>query len=149
MNKSNMPVKRGGSREGAGRKPVDEPKEAITIYAFKSDIKAWGGKKTLKEKLTALVGGGMHLKDEAIRRLNPISQEAAIALHNAENPNQFTELITVPESTFDKAKLLARIKELEDGLKNPPKNPIVGLSVWKRVREKELFMLKKQLANDQ
>jgi len=36
----------------------------------------------------------------------------------------------------------ARIAELEKELGNPPKNPAVGLKVWKKVREDELKRLK-------
>jgi len=46
---------------------------------------------------------------------------------------------------IDKKWAVGRIKELEDQLKSPPKNPIVGLSVWKRVRETEIDKLKEQL----
>jgi len=35
-----------------------------------------------------------------------------------------------------------RIAELEKELKNPPKNPAVGIKVWKKVREDELRRLK-------
>ena len=40
------------------------------------------------------------------------------------------------------AETKARIAELEKELKNPPKNPAVGLKMWKKVREDELKRLK-------
>lgn len=51
---------------------------------------------------------------------------------------------TLP-ATIDKKWATGRIKELEDELKSPPKNPLIGLTMWKRVREQEISNLKKQL----
>ena len=40
-----------------------------------------------------------------------------------------------------------RIAEIEAELKKPPKNPLIGLRTWTRVRQEELEKLKKELAN--
>lgn len=64
MSKSIAPKKkRGGPRNGAGRKPVEnkKQKEAVTIYVEKEDIKRHGGKISLKEKLLDVAMGPMYV----------------------------------------------------------------------------------------
>lgn len=41
--------------------------------------------------------------------------------------------------------ILKRIAEVEQELKSPPKNPLIGLKTWIRVRKDELESLRKQL----
>lgn len=40
-----------------------------------------------------------------------------------------------------------RISDIESELKKPPPNPLIGLRMWKQVRETELAKLKKQITN--
>lgn len=46
------------------------------------------------------------------------------------------------EMVWDKGADAARIKVLEDELKNPPKNPQIGMRTWRSIRENELAALK-------
>lgn len=45
----------------------------------------------------------------------------------------------------EKQEIEERIAEIEKELKNPPKNPLIGLSNWIKVRQMEIDKLKKQL----
>lgn len=42
---------KGGKRKGAGRKPVKDKKQVVTLYVRKSKIRHNGGEETLKKKL--------------------------------------------------------------------------------------------------
>jgi len=42
---------KGGKRKGAGRKPVKDKKQVVTLYIRKSKIKAQGGEETLKKNI--------------------------------------------------------------------------------------------------
>ena len=45
-------------------------------------------------------------------------------------------------NTKSKEQILERIKQLEQEIKNPPKNTLVGVKAWMSVRENELKELK-------
>lgn len=47
--------KHGGKRNGSGRKPVVDKKQAVFVYIRKSVIKSNGGKKAVKRKLEAVL----------------------------------------------------------------------------------------------
>lgn len=44
-------IKRGGKREGAGRKPLDNPKKLVSLYIEKTKIFAMGGEEKLKKRI--------------------------------------------------------------------------------------------------
>ena len=46
---------KGGKRKGAGRKPVLDKKQAVTIYVRKSEIKRKGGLNQLKNLLSEII----------------------------------------------------------------------------------------------
>jgi len=49
--------KQGGKREGAGRKPTDNPKKAVTIYVAKKKIYPFGNEEKLKGKIYEFIDG--------------------------------------------------------------------------------------------
>ncbi len=61
-------------------------------------------------------------------------------------PNEnggMTFVETIPKK--DTLEIEQRIKEIQDQLKSPPKNPIIGLRTWIRVRQEEIQKLEKEL----
>lgn len=64
------PKKRGGPRTGAGRKPADELKKAITIYVKESSIERHGGEISLKEFLSKITEG----EDFPVLDMGPTTQ---------------------------------------------------------------------------
>lgn len=137
MDKKKPVKKRGGQRPGAGRKKTEEPTEPVTIYVKKISIQHHGGKNALKSILTKVA-------------------ESHIVLETPSSPEKtkppFPEMQQASKVTaieyskqVDRVWVLSRIKELEGELKSPPKNPMIGIAMWKRVREQEIENLKKQL----
>ena len=51
-------MKRGGKRDGAGRKalPIGETKRAVTLFIKDKIIAQFGGQKTLKETIYKIIG---------------------------------------------------------------------------------------------
>lgn len=47
--------KKGGRREGSGRKPLQATKIPITIYAYNDDVTLFGGKERLRELILSLI----------------------------------------------------------------------------------------------
>ena len=45
----------GGARSKSGRKPVDDPKEPITVYLHASTIEKIGGKDKCREAILAFI----------------------------------------------------------------------------------------------
>lgn len=48
----------GGKRASAGRKPLETPKEPVTVYIEKPTIEAFGGKAALRSKIMDWIKGG-------------------------------------------------------------------------------------------
>lgn len=48
----------GGKRSSAGRKPLETPKEPVTVYIEKPTIEAFGGKAALRSKIMDWIKGG-------------------------------------------------------------------------------------------
>lgn len=103
------PTKKGGKRKGAGRKPSGVTKEAVTIY---TDVSRFGGREGARMAIYEFLDGKINFtgdtsfvplewpietheaaKTKVIASL--ISQSQAVALHNAENPDQSTEAYNI------------------------------------------------------
>lgn len=54
-------------------------------------------------------------------------------------------LANPPLSFYTQEEIKAEIKRLEDELKHPPKNPIIGIKLWTKIRQGDLEKLKKEL----
>ena len=54
--------KKGGKREGAGRKPTDNPKQQVTLYVPKKEIYPFGNVDKLKGKLYDFISN-FHVQD--------------------------------------------------------------------------------------
>jgi hypothetical protein len=141
MERKKSVKKRGGQRPGAGRKKTDEPTEPVTIYVKKTSIQHHGGKNALKIILTKVAESNVIVEAPAV--ILPKSESAQKKVKDVVAPQKPAAATQVGQ--IDKKWALGRIKELEDELKNPPKNPIIGLTYWKRIRETELEKLKSQL----
>lgn len=84
--------------------------------------------KKLNEDLFDYGKSVMKMENGEVTRINPISSEGQKVLNLAE-----------------KQRIEGRIAEVEHELKNPPKNPLIGMANWIKVREQEITKLKKQL----
>lgn len=137
--KQATPKKRGGPRAGAGavRKPIEELKEAVTLYIKKSTIKQRGGKDALKKMLTSIAESNAQIRLEQFQETTPAKNKAE--LFGAE----YREASVAP--AVDKKWAQGRIKELEDELKSPPKTPLIGIKNWIWARQSEIDKLKEQL----
>jgi len=144
--------KRGGKRKNAGAKAksADEKKEQIVIYVKKSSIKRHGGKIALKELLTIFA------ESEIVDDINNVDLfgRPQLPVDSPDpSPNEVKAKRAIEavkqkannSPVFDELKIKSRIKELEQELKSPPKNPIIGIRMWTEVRQKELESLKDQL----
>jgi hypothetical protein len=157
---------KGGKRAGAGRKPGKQ-KEAVTVY---TDTSKFGGKDKTRTAIYGFLDGNVDMNDKVTIAPHPgVFDSSKVDLSKFEDEVRFpvpknrvkdltkpTNILKPqeqPKSNFvvniapveNKAEILAQIAELEKELKSPPKNPIVGLTIWKRVREEQLQSLKNQL----
>lgn len=53
----------GGSRQGAGRKPVDDPKITLSIYPVKSAVDALGAAKAKEVAINAIYRAAKKIKN--------------------------------------------------------------------------------------
>jgi hypothetical protein len=156
---------KGGKRAGAGRKPSGRQKEAVTVYA---DVSRFGGKagariaiyefldgkitNTGKKSFVPLDEKKFPPSDREIKQNAP-KEEKRPMVTDLTKPTGVLKPHEQPKSNFtinttpieNKAEIMTQIAELEKELKSPPKNPVVGLTIWKRVREEQLQNLKNKL----
>jgi hypothetical protein len=148
---------KGGVRKGAGRKPSPDPKQPVTMFVETSIIEALGG----KEGVRGFLYGCLEPPDPEKKfppsdleiKQKPKKSEKRPIVTDLTKPTGVLKLQEQPKSNFtvdttsgaNKAEILAQIAELEKEMKSPPKNPIVGVAIWKRVREEQLQNLKDQL----
>jgi biopolymer transport protein ExbD len=146
--------KKGGKRSGAGRKPSKAKKEPITVYA---DISRFGSKEGARMAIYEFLDG----------KITPTGKTAFISLDFPKasrvkskkeslkdlTPAAKKEIIHIPINEIKKASaasvvdvdLLAQISELEKELKSEPKNPLIGIRAWRKVRQDKIQELKNQL----
>lgn len=73
------------------------------------------------------------------------SSTKALNLPKTEEKQKDKETEAKKVDTEKRAEIASKISEIEKELKSPPKNPALGITLWKRSKEKELESLKKQL----
>lgn len=121
-------------------------------------------KPEIKEAANDIFDTGMAITEtteEGVRRIDPMSGEG-LKVQNMAQDGQLVELDTTVPATityYGKEKSVIvedkntptplseneqRIKQLEAELKNPPKNPIIGLKKWTQIRKDEIARLTQQ-----
>jgi hypothetical protein len=127
-----------------GRKPLaDEKKEPITIYVKKSSVKKHGGKIALKELLTAVAESHAVRDAVATPKITPILPAEAVALHNAEFKDQFTDVF--PGRQLHNGEILRQIGVIEAETIPKERDTYFGKKAWRADRDKRIEELKKQL----
>jgi hypothetical protein len=136
--------KRGGKRPGAGRKPAQIPMIPVTIYVSKPDVQAWGGKVALRDKLAALVACTKIPSDVfSAKVVNPVTPKQSVALHNAENKDQMTEVF--PMRQLHNGEILKQIGEIEAEKIPKERDTAFGRRAWQLDQQKRIDKLKSQL----
>lgn len=152
------PKKRGGPRKGAGRKPGEELKKAVTIYVKESSIERHGGELFLKEILSKVAEGELwpipagesmtqaqknQEKKEILKRANPITEDQAIALHNAENKDQMTQVF--PMRQIHNGEIMAQIAAIRAEKIPKDRDTVMGRKSWELDQRKRIEELQNQL----
>lgn len=129
---------KGGKREGAGRKKTGRKTEVVSFSVPKELVKEI--KEMVKQRLatnvvSATVNGIPLPADYVDMSKGVIS---AISLDG---------VVVIPDlaAQVKKDTINKRIAELRSELKNPPKNPLIGMKRWLLVRETELKSLEQKL----
>lgn len=143
-------TKKGGVRLNAGRKPSDDPKIPITVYIKQSKININGGKIELGRRIVDAVNSdfiGNPVLDRVKENNKPENKNRILEQRNpkveVKNLSQSLPQTNYTINTEEQKEIdLQRIKDLQDEMKHPPKNPIIGLTKWYSVRENELRGLK-------
>jgi len=65
-----------------------------------------------------------------------------------EKPAEQEKKAPPKQSELKNSHILARIAEVEQEMKSPPKNPLIGLKMWLQVRQNEINDLKKKIENE-
>lgn len=122
----NDKIKRGGKREGAGRKPVENPKKPITIYVEENKITD-----DLKDKLYKVANG--------IQDLTKPTNE----VKPPEIPQTNTQKAVYSE--YEIKQIEERMKILQQEINHPPKGLTLGTKSYISIRQKELTELQNKL----
>lgn len=80
-----------------------------------------------------------------ISRLQPLAESHQQRMNGIAEAVKMAPKQTLTTTSNEVTKITAteiRIAELEKELANPPKNPQIGLSIWKKIRQTELQKLK-------
>lgn len=119
--------KRGGKRQGAGRKKVTDPKIPVTIYVEKSAIEGFGSEEQFKEYL------GDFISNKGKIPLPPdyVEEENIGVLHS---DGQITPILPHRQP---KTKKDAPMPEKEGGVKNEPKKGVMD-EMQEMLRKAEL-----------
>lgn len=161
---------KGGKRPGAGRRPSEIRKEPVTIY---TDVSRFGGKEGTRMAIYEFLAegienisktGGVPLPADYVnfKKIGAVKSDGTIikditkptnVLKPKEQPKTNFTINTLPEQkaaplaalVLNNAEIEKKIAELENELKSPPKNPLIGERAWKRVREQKIQELKNQL----
>ena len=94
--------------------------------------------KSLSDWVKKFISGYNKPKEPALPVVKDPKPKAAVKQNKAKKEPVKKNAEVVVQETPD-AK--ARIAELENELKNPPKNPAIGLKLWKKLRQDELKKL--------
>ena len=65
---------RGGKRDGAGRKPIDNPKETVSLFVEKKTIWLFGNKEKLKERLYGSIKTMVQDLNKPTNEIKPFEQ---------------------------------------------------------------------------
>lgn len=77
-------IKHGGKREGSGRKPTDNPKEAVTIYVPKKSIYPFGNKEKLRLAIEDFI----------------LSKQPDVQIKNLNEPTEQIKAFEQPKSNY-------------------------------------------------
>src|SRR5690606_21534718 len=89
------------------------------------------------EKLGILRDEFHVMVDALIDLAGAIEPAKKVSISEKQETDILQPLENVPESGKS-SEMEARIKELRGELANPPKSPLIGLKMWKAIRENEL-----------
>ena len=134
---------KGGKRVGAGRKPSDRKKEAVTVY---TDTSRFGGKAGARKAIYGFLDGDP-LPDGyvKIKKVGAVKSDGTV-MKDVTKPTTDLKPQEQPRTNYSANALIdAQIAELEKELKSPPKNPLIGERAWIKIREQKIQELRNQL----
>lgn len=118
--------KRGGKREGAGRKPTFKKKVPVTIYIYEHDVELMGGVDSTRDRLYSFVNGGLKPSDLIIDNIKTSLLGQNKPLPDPENKKEVTfakpkkKGATVKfKDLGSKVDYIAPTEESYDGKKKP------------------------------
>lgn len=122
---------KGGKRVGAGRPKTGRNTEVVSFSIPKTHAKEI--KELVKGRLNELAGLPKDFVDHG-GKIAVINEKNEVVIHDLAEKIK-TDAIS------------KRISDIRNELKNPPKNPQIGLRTWIKLREKELKELETQTTN--
>lgn len=155
------PKKRGGPRKGAGRKPGEELKKAVTIYVKESSIERHGGELFLKEILSKVAEGELWPIPASESMTRAQKNQEKKQMLKAVNPpltDQFKKTFPpsdadikaagIPKDTKpapDTSKILDQIAAIRAEKIPAERNTAIGKKVWEMDQKKRIEELQSKL----
>lgn len=140
--------KKGGKRSGAGRRPSEVKKEAVTIY---TDVSKFGGKEGARMAIYEFLNGNINLINQ--KSFMPLPESTLVALHNAENKDQLTtahlmtqkQLEALNEPPKEDADIQKRIDEIKAEKIPKERDTPMGRKAWELDKKKRIQELQNKL----
>lgn len=138
--------KKGGTRPGAGRKPLDDPKEQIALYVHQTAVAKFGGKDGLKNALYGFIYGSAPKIEKKTFPKSDAEIKAAshekVAKEESKGTVVFEGEIKKPEHSDT---ILKQIEAIRAEKCPEHRNTPLGKKAWQMEQNKRIEALQNQL----